>query len=169
MTRHIKLIQPCLPPPINLHPNLHTPKNHLLTPLKINAKLHNISILHRVRSGLRVRRTEPNMVKEGTRRRLYILDKPLSVGNPELAVPARNDFGLESYRRGGRHIRRLVRRRFPLAVPSDFDDLCASRQGTSHRREHETRSRRPRILVLGKLDRRTEILRRRWRWVIYHG
>jgi len=75
----LEIVQTLLPATIAFYANFHTTKDHFLTTTKIDAQLNDISILDLERFRLNIRLAKPDMVQEGSRRALYILDIPLRV------------------------------------------------------------------------------------------
>ena len=63
----LEVIWPLLPGSVALNPNFDTSKYHLLSATKINAQLHNISILDRKELRFHIRLAQSDVVKEGAR------------------------------------------------------------------------------------------------------
>lgn len=86
MSRCVETVETLLPAAIALHPNLDAAEDDLLSALEVDTKLHDISIVDRERSALHTRTRQANVVQKSTRARFNVLDKPLAICTPELAV-----------------------------------------------------------------------------------
>jgi hypothetical protein len=94
----LEIVGTFLPCPITLNPDLDTSKNHFLSSPKVDAKLHNITILNWIQPRLGIGLAKPNMVQEGARRTTHILDLPAAVAEAELAMLSADHLGLEANR-----------------------------------------------------------------------
>lgn len=123
----LEVVEFVLPSPVQLEPHLHTPEDHLLASLEVDAELNNIPIIHRVRLALLRRRTKPYVVEKRAGAALDVLDVPFSILVPELAVPSADHLALKPD--GG--CRGLVSGdvahglAISLGVASDTDGFCA--------------------------------------------
>lgn len=66
------------------------------------------------------------MIKKRARRALDVLDIPLSLFKPELAMAAADDLALEAHRSRRRSVHGDGRMVFPLRIAADLDGLLAS-------------------------------------------
>lgn len=85
-----------LPSAIELEPHLDAAKDHFLTTLEINAELDNVTVVDGKGLALLGRRAEANVVEKGARGAFDVLDIPLAVFVPKLAMPAADDLALEA-------------------------------------------------------------------------
>lgn len=147
-------IKRLLPRPIKLHPNLHTPKNRLLPPLEVNPQLQDIPIIDGVRTALLPRRAKPDVVEERAAAALDVLDVPLPVVEPELAVPARHDLALEAHGVGVEAVRvaRVLLVVIAVRVAADADDLGAEAEDALDGGEGEGFARGAEVDVGGEAD-----------------
>lgn len=100
----LECIQPLLPTSITLDSNLDTSKNHLLSATEINSELNDVTVLYPERLRLDVRLAQPYVVEERARRALDILDVPIAVLAPQLAVFSADYLAFESNRSSRGHI-----------------------------------------------------------------
>ena len=92
---------------------------------EINAQLHNVAVIHRVRAAFDARGRQSDVVQKSARARFDVLDVPLSFCAPKFAMSPAYDFGLEADWQGIRIPSMIV----PLAISPDsyntrFDVLC---------------------------------------------
>lgn len=118
----LELVQRLLPATIALDTDLDTAEDHLLSTAEVDAELNDIAILNAKWFRLDVRLAEPDVVEERARRALYVLDVPVAVLAPQLAVLPADDLGLESHRRRRGHARCILRGGVALRVASHADD-----------------------------------------------
>jgi hypothetical protein len=121
----LECVEFVLPATIELQPHFDATEDHLLATLKVNAELNNVAIVHREWLGLGPWRTETDVVKEGARAALDVLDVPPAVLEPELAVPSADDLALEAHRGRRWCIWWDILLVIPLGVTANTDDLLA--------------------------------------------
>lgn len=93
----LEVVQALLPSPIALDPNLYASKDHLLPTSKVDTQLYHISIVDRERFRLHAGLAQADMVEKRPGGALDVLDIPLSVRTPELAVSPAHHFRFEAY------------------------------------------------------------------------
>lgn len=86
-----------LPPAVQLQPHLDTAENHFLASLKVDAKLHDVAIVNGKRLALLRGWAQPDVVEERAGRALDVLDVPLAVLVPKLAVAAAHHLALKAH------------------------------------------------------------------------
>lgn len=97
MCRGVEVVETLLPATIAFYADLDTSEDDLLTTFEVDAELHHVSIIDRVRAALHPGAGQAHMVEEGAGAGLDILDVPLSIGAPELAMSPADDLGLEAH------------------------------------------------------------------------
>lgn len=125
----LESVELALPVPVELQPHFDTTENHLLAAFEVNAQLHNVTIVYGKRSGLGTGRAQSYVVEKSARAAFDILDVPLAILTPELAVPPADDFAFEPNRCSGRSIMRNFWLRVSLGVAAHSYDLGAGGKG----------------------------------------
>lgn len=120
----LKSVELVLPTTVQLQPHLDATEDHLLSSFKVYSELHDISIVDRERLALRAGRAQPYVVQESPTRALDILNVPLALLVPELAMSPTHNLGLEADRSGGRDVGGHILLCIPLRIPSHSYDLA---------------------------------------------
>lgn len=92
----IEIVQALLPAAIAFDAYLHAPKDDLLAALEIDAELDNVAIVNRKWARFLPWRGEPDVIQEGAGTGFDVLDVPLPIAAPELAMSSAHDFALEA-------------------------------------------------------------------------
>jgi hypothetical protein len=111
-----------LPSTVALDANFDASENHLFSATKVYAELNDVAILYAERFRFDIRLAQTDVVEEGPRGALYVLDVPTAVFAPQLAVFPAHDLGLEAYCRCRGHARRVLGGVVALRVPAYTDD-----------------------------------------------
>lgn len=95
-SRVLESVEPLLPTTVALDADFYTSEDHLLTTTEVDSQLDDVAILYPERLRLDVRLAQPDVVEEGARRALDVLDVPVAVLAPQLAVFPADDLALET-------------------------------------------------------------------------
>lgn len=96
----LELIQTLLPSSVALDTYLDTTEDLFLTTLEIYSELDDISVVDRICATLHAWAAKSDVVEKGSGAALDIFDEPLSVLEPQLAVPTTDNLALETNRGG---------------------------------------------------------------------
>lgn len=146
---HIKSIKLILPSTVKLEAHLDASKDHFLSSLKVNSKLHDIAIVDWKRFTLLRRWAQTNMIQKCAGRALDILDIPFSILIPKFAVSATDNLALKPDRRGRRLVSRHVRHGMAVAlrVATNANLLGTRRQSPRNGGECQGWACRSRVVV----------------------
>lgn len=92
----LEVIQSLLPCPVQLDPYLDASEDLLLTALEIYSQLQYVAVVEGIGLALHARCRQSNVVQERAAGALNILNEPLTVVAPELAVPPRHHLRTEA-------------------------------------------------------------------------
>lgn len=121
-------IQSLLPGSIALNFDFHTSEYHFFSTPKVYAQLHHIAIMNREWFRLDAGLAESNMVEKCARRALQVLDVPLPMRAPKLAMSSTDYFGFESHWCRRWYIGRRIRVRIALRVSTNAYDMVFLRK-----------------------------------------
>lgn len=92
----LEIVQSLLPTTIAFDTDLDTTEYHLFAATEVDTKLDDIAILNPKWFRLDVGLTQADVIQKGTRRTLDVLDIPITILAPQLAVLATDHLGFES-------------------------------------------------------------------------
>lgn len=148
----LELVKLVLPAAVQFQPHLDAAKYHLLASFKVDAQLHDISIVNWERFGLLARRAKADVVEKSTAAALHILDVPFAFLVPELAVSPADDLGFESDRCRRRDVGRYLGLAISLGITTDSNNFVTGRKCASYRGEVQRRALASRIDKDGESD-----------------
>lgn len=122
----LELVQALLPTSVALNANLDTAEDDLFSTLKVDTQLDNITVVEGICTTLHARTAQAHMIQKGAGTTLDVFDEPLTIITPELAMPATDDFALETNRscRFGSCLR--IDSLVPFGVSADLYSLTSS-------------------------------------------
>lgn len=86
-----------MPTSVAFHSDLDASKDDLLSSFEVNTQLHDVAVIYGVWPALLTRTAQSHVVQERSRTALGVLDIPLIVLTPELAVSPTNNLALEAH------------------------------------------------------------------------
>lgn len=124
----LELVQLVLPAPVELESHLDATEDHLLAPFKVDAQLHDVSVIDREWLRLLTGRAQSNVIQKGAAAALDVFNVPFAIFVPKLAMSAAHHLGFESDWCRGRYVGWNGRLIVSLRVATDADDVGAGWQ-----------------------------------------